>query len=106
MAVGLDRRSEEGQKLRLARVVGLEAACPRDLVQAEPGVAGGAGVLRDAVAVAAVLGDRERDPLAGLARKLAAAKLGAHAGIGTKRRRRAGEDADELGDGAARGGDA
>ena len=48
-----------------------------------------------------MLGDRQRDPLAGRLRQNAAAQLRAHPRVGAKHGRGAGEHADELGDRAA-----
>ena len=72
-----------------------------DLVEAEPGPPRRLRVLGDAVVVLAVLGDRQGDPLAGRLRQDAAAKLGAHPGVGAEHGRGAGEHADELGHRAA-----
>ena len=65
--VGLEQRLEEGQQGRLAGIGRAPAAGPRDLVEAEPRGARRPGVLGDRVGVAAILGDRESDPLAACA---------------------------------------
>src|SRR6201999_4456241 len=82
----------------LLRVGRGEGAGPGDLVEAEPGAARRLGVLGDAVAVLAVLGDGQGDPLAGRLGEDPSAQLGAHAGVGAEDGRGAGEHADELGD--------
>src|SRR5690242_10149351 len=98
---GVERLLQVEEERRLLRVGGGEGPRPGDLVEAEPGAARRLGVLGDAVAVLAMLGDSQGDPLAGRLGEDAAAQLGAHAGIGTEDGRGAGEDADELGDRAA-----
>ena len=74
----------------------------RDLVEPEARGARGPGVLGERVGVAATLGDRERDPLAGGLGQGAGAELVAHARVGAQRGRRAREHADELRDLARR----
>jgi hypothetical protein len=49
-----------------------------------------------------VLGDGERDALLGLQRQTPVAQLGAEAGVSAQDRGRAGEDAEEVGELAAR----
>src|SRR5262249_40631532 len=83
---------------RLLLVGGGEAAGARDLVEPEPGPARRLCVLGDAVVVFTMLGDRERDPLAGSLRQGAAAQLGAPARAGAEAGGAAGDDADEPGD--------
>src|SRR6201999_540832 len=96
-----ERLLQVEEERRLLRVGGAEGAGAGDLVEAEPGAARRLRVLGDAVAVLAVLGDGQGDPLAGRLGEDAAAQLGAHAGVGPEDGRGAGEDADELGDRAA-----
>src|SRR6185312_12678471 len=98
---GVERLLQVEQEGRLLRVGGAEGAGAGDLVEAEPGPTGRLGVLSDAVAVLAMLGDGQGDPLAGRLGENAATQLGAHARIGPEDGRSAGEDADELGDRAA-----
>ena len=89
-------RLEVAKQRSLLLVAREEAAGELDLVEAETDVAAVARVHRDVVLGAAVLGHRQRDPLLGLGRQRAAPELGAHARVGTKRGRRAGQRADEV----------
>ena len=95
----VSRISVEQRRLLLVR--GGEVAGPGDLVEAEPGDARRPGVLGQCVGVVAPLGDGEADPLAGRPRQLARAKLGAQARVAAQGGGGLGEDAEELGDGAA-----
>src|SRR5262249_42345432 len=101
-AFGVERLFQVVQQRCLLLVGRGEAAGAGDLVEAESRPAGRLGVLGDAVVVLAVLGDRQGDPLARRLGEDAAAKLRAHARVGTQYGRSAGEDADELGYRAAR----
>src|SRR6201999_4112211 len=67
--VRLQRGLQVDEQRLLLGVRGGEAACPRDLVEAEPGAPGRLRVLGDAVVALAVLGYRERDPLPGRLRQ-------------------------------------
>src|SRR5690349_6180181 len=89
VALRLDGALEESEQRRLLLVGRREAPVEGDLVEAKAAQARRACELREAVAVAPVLGDGEADPDRGGGGQRALMQLRAQAGIGLERRGRA-----------------
>jgi len=94
--VGLDEHLDEPQKRCLLLVTRVELLRERDLVQAEPRVAGGALQQLLRVLVALELRHTEDDALLCLERQRSLPELRPEAGVSTKRGRRSTENSDEI----------